>query len=181
MSQKERNDMCWTGDTAEIQLRRKRKQQHLNTLFLLYSLMAAKSWTGCQVDFKTAFLNGDIDKPIYMEQPPGFKDPQNPDFVCQINHSLYGLKQAPRQWNIKLHKVLLAVGLTQLAHDPTLYFWIRNRKLVGAISVHVDDLLVVGKIDWVASTILSLGKQFKIGANNEVHHFLSLKITRDLD
>ena len=36
----------------------------LETLRLLYSLMAVKSWTSCQVDFKTVFLNGDVDKPI---------------------------------------------------------------------------------------------------------------------
>jgi histone deacetylase 1/2 len=153
----------------------------LETLHLLYSLMASKSWSGRQVKFKTAFLNSDIDKPIFMEQPPGFEDPQHPDFVCKINRSLYGLKQAPRQWNLKLHNVLLSLGLCQSAHDPTLYFQLINNKLVGAISVHVDDLSIVGKDPWVVSTISALGEKFTIGADDELHHFLSLKITRDLD
>jgi hypothetical protein len=51
----------------------------LETLRLLYSLMAINSWKGRQVDFKTAFLNGHLDKQIFMEQPPGFEDPSNPD------------------------------------------------------------------------------------------------------
>jgi histone deacetylase 1/2 len=153
----------------------------LETLRLIYSLMASKSWTGQQVDFKTAFLNGNIDKPIFMEQPPGFEDPQRPDYVCKINRLLYGLKQAPRQWNLKLHNGLISLGLSQLAHNPTLYFQVVNNKLIGAISVHVDDLLIVGKDPWVVSVISALGKQFTIGADNELHHFLSLKITRDFD
>jgi hypothetical protein len=152
----------------------------LETLRLLYSLMAIKSWSGRQVDFKTVFLNGDMDKPIFMEQPPGFEDPHHPGFVCKIKRSLYGLKQAPRQWNLKLHECLIKLGLTQSAHDPTLYFQLANSNLIGAISVHVDDLSVVGENSWVLSIIAAMGKSFTIGADDELHHFLLLKITCDL-
>jgi hypothetical protein len=69
----------------------------LETLRLLLSLMAVKNWAGRQIDFKTAFLNGDLDKPIFMEKPPGFEDQHHPDYVCKVKRSLYGLKQAPRQ------------------------------------------------------------------------------------
>jgi hypothetical protein len=60
----------------------------LETLCLLYSLMAIKSWTGRQVDFKTAFLNGDMDNPIFMEQPPGFANPRHPDYVQLLHKCL---------------------------------------------------------------------------------------------
>jgi hypothetical protein len=54
-----------------------------------------------------------------------------------------------------------------------------EKRLVGAISIHVDDLSVIGEDSWVSSIILSLGRKFKIGVDNELTHFLSLKITRD--
>jgi transposase InsO family protein len=153
----------------------------LETLRLILSLLACRNWTGRQVDFKTAFLNGHLDKPIYMEQPPGFEDPQHPDWVCEVNRSLYGLKQSPRQWNIELHKALLELGLSNSKYDPTLYFKLRNNKLIGALTTHVDDLAIVGEHDFVNSLISEVGKRFKIGADEELNHFLSLKITRNAE
>jgi Reverse transcriptase (RNA-dependent DNA polymerase) len=53
----------------------------------------------------TAFLNGDMNGEIFMEQQEGFgvEDSSN---VCKLVNSLYGLKQAPRQWHAKLMHLL---------------------------------------------------------------------------
>nr|GEX85121.1 retrovirus-related Pol polyprotein from transposon TNT 1-94 [Tanacetum cinerariifolium] len=51
-----------------------------------------------QMDVKTAFLHGDLDKEINMEQPEGYQVKGKEDYVCRLQKSLYGLKQAPRQW-----------------------------------------------------------------------------------
>jgi hypothetical protein len=151
----------------------------LETLRLILSLLASRNWKGRQIDFKTAFLNGHLDHTVYMEQPPGFEDPQHPDWVCQLNRSLYGLKQSPRQWNTELHKALTSLGLTQSKYDPTLYFQLSGGKLTAALTTHVDDLAIVGENKAVDSIILALGTKFQIGADEELHHFLSLKISRD--
>lgn len=114
-----------------------------------------------------------------MEQPPGFVDPLHPDWVCQLDQSIYGLKQLPRQWNLCLHKALTRLGLRNSKYDPTLYFQTKGGKLVGALTTHVDDLAIVGKPAFVDTVIASLGKTFTIGANDDLHHFLSLQIERD--
>jgi hypothetical protein len=49
-----------------------------------------------QMDFKSEFLNGYINKKVYVEQPPGFKDDKKPNHVYKLKKALYGLKQAPR-------------------------------------------------------------------------------------
>jgi hypothetical protein len=51
-----------------------------------------------QMDVKTAFLNGDLEEEIYMEQLEGFTH-EGEHLVCKFHKSLYGLKQFPRAWN----------------------------------------------------------------------------------
>ena len=59
-----------------------------------------------QMDVKTAFFHGDLDKEIYMEQPKGFTIKGKEDYECKLKKSLYGLKQAPRQWYKKFESVM---------------------------------------------------------------------------
>nr|GFB49402.1 putative ribonuclease H-like domain-containing protein [Tanacetum cinerariifolium] len=49
-----------------------------------------------QMDVKSAFLYGTIEEEVYVCQPPGFEDLENPDKVYKVVKALYGLHQAPR-------------------------------------------------------------------------------------
>ena len=49
-----------------------------------------------QMDVKTTFLNGDLEKGIYMEQTKGCVVLGKEKKVCRLVKSLYGLKQAPK-------------------------------------------------------------------------------------
>nr|GEW41910.1 retrovirus-related Pol polyprotein from transposon TNT 1-94 [Tanacetum cinerariifolium] len=48
-----------------------------------------------QMDVKTAFLNGNLRKEVYVSQPNGFVDIDNPNHVYKLKKALYGLKRAP--------------------------------------------------------------------------------------
>ena len=48
------------------------------------------------MDVKIAFLNGDLNEEVYMEQPEEFVLPGNERKVCKLVKPLYGLKQAPK-------------------------------------------------------------------------------------
>jgi hypothetical protein len=50
------------------------------------------------MDVKTAFLNGELEEDIYMDQPQGFVQDSKEDLVCKLKKSWYGLKQSPRAW-----------------------------------------------------------------------------------
>ena len=39
---------------------------------------------------KTAFLNGDLEEEIYMDQPEDFVEPGQESKVCKLTKSLYG-------------------------------------------------------------------------------------------
>jgi len=49
-----------------------------------------------QMDVKTAFLHGELEEELYMEQLEGVVSVGNEDKVCLLKKSLYGLKHAPR-------------------------------------------------------------------------------------
>nr|GEU53350.1 putative ribonuclease H-like domain-containing protein [Tanacetum cinerariifolium] len=51
-----------------------------------------------QMDVKSAFLYGTIDKEVYVMQPSGFQDPEFPDRVYKVEKEMYGLHKAPRAW-----------------------------------------------------------------------------------
>eukprot|EP00253_Pinus_taeda_P010600 PITA_10600 len=54
------------------------------------------------MEVKYAFLNGDFDEEVYIEQPDGFILVNDPKLVCRLKKALYGLKQAPRAWCYQL-------------------------------------------------------------------------------
>jgi hypothetical protein len=48
------------------------------------------------MDVKAAFLNGELEEEIYMDQPDGFIAKGQEGKVFNLLKSLYGLKQAPK-------------------------------------------------------------------------------------
>ena len=62
------------------------------------------------MDVKSVFLNGFINEIVYVEQPPGFEDPRNPNHVYRLHKALYGLKQAPRAWYERFRDFLIMQG-----------------------------------------------------------------------
>ncbi|GKF56069.1 retrovirus-related pol polyprotein from transposon TNT 1-94, partial [Tanacetum coccineum] len=61
-----------------------------------------------QMDVKTAFLNGNLQEEVYVSQPDGFMDPNNPNHVFKLKKALSGLKQALRAWYDMLSSFLLS-------------------------------------------------------------------------
>lgn len=89
------------------------------------------------MDAITAFLQGDVDELIYLEQPEGFNDGTNR--VCKLNRAMYGLKQARRQRNKKLDGALHSFGLQKFKMDPCIYY---SQDLRLIIAIYVDDFLI---------------------------------------
>nr|GEU59174.1 hypothetical protein [Tanacetum cinerariifolium] len=48
------------------------------------------------MDVKTAFLNDILREEVYVSQPDGSVDKDNPNYVYKLKKALYGFKQAPR-------------------------------------------------------------------------------------
>ncbi|GKF06922.1 retrovirus-related pol polyprotein from transposon TNT 1-94 [Tanacetum coccineum] len=63
-------------------------------IFIAYT--AHKNMIVYQMDVKTAFLNDILHEEVYVSQPDGFVDQDNPNHVYKLKKALYGLKQAPQ-------------------------------------------------------------------------------------
>jgi hypothetical protein len=95
-----------------------------------------------QMDVKTALLNGELVKEIYMEQPQGFVHKGGEHLVCKLHKSLYGLKQSPRAWNQKLDVFLKSIEFMKSEANPSVYV-AQVGDVKFFIVVYVDDLIFV--------------------------------------
>ncbi|GJV87840.1 retrovirus-related pol polyprotein from transposon TNT 1-94 [Tanacetum coccineum] len=93
-----------------------------------------------QMDVKTAFLNGNLREEVYVSQPDGFVDKDNPNHVYKLKKALYGLKQAPRAWYDLLSKFLLSQEFSKGTIDPTLFIR-RQDKDILLVQIYVDDII----------------------------------------
>ena len=107
------------------------------TVRLLLAYACRNDWDIESLDVKTAFLYGQLDEEIYMEQPEGFKISSS-NQVYRLLHALYGLKQAALAWNKELHKSLLKLSFKHSKSDPGVYYYQDNSGTMLFI-VYVDD------------------------------------------
>ncbi|GJY26434.1 putative RNA-directed DNA polymerase [Tanacetum coccineum] len=133
-----------------------------------------------QMDVKTAFLHGDLDKEIYMEQPEGFQVKGKEDYVCRLQKSLYGLKQAPRQWYKKFESVIGKQGFRKTFSDHCVFFQRFGDDDFIILLLYVDDMLIVGKnIGRIAQLKQDLSKSFAMKDLGPAKQILGIRIFRD--
>ena len=70
----------------------------LEAIRMFLAFACYKKFKVYQMDVKYAFLNGELEEEVYVEQPEGFLLSRNRDYVCKLKKELCGLKQAPRAW-----------------------------------------------------------------------------------
>ncbi|GJS91287.1 zinc finger, CCHC-type containing protein [Tanacetum coccineum] len=116
----------------------------ISTIRLLIAMASIHSLIIHQMDVKTAFLNGELDEEVYMNQPQGFIMPGNENKVCKLIKSLYGLKQAPKQWHQKFDEVVLSNGYLLNQADKCVYSKFDESGKGVIICLYVDDMLIFG-------------------------------------
>ena len=59
---------------------------------IFMSIVTSEYLEMVKIDIKTAFLNADLDKPIFKTQPEGFLVPRKEDWSVLLKKALYGTK-----------------------------------------------------------------------------------------
>ena len=151
----------------------------LKSIRILLAVAASLDYEIWQMDVKTAFLNGNLNEDIYMQQPEGFKTKGKEHMVCKLQRSIYGLKQASRSWNIKFDQAITSFGFEKSPDEPCVYKRIQAHKVVFLV-LYVDDILLIGNDKQVLSGVKDwLHKQFDMKDLGEANYILGIKLVRD--
>ena len=113
------------------------------TVRLIFTMAALENWTLTGLDVRKAYLYGELDEEIYMEQPEEFKVPGKEDKVLRLKCALYGLKQAGLVWWRALKQSMEKLGFRSLDSDAGLFILEVENSFVVAI-IYVDDAIFCG-------------------------------------
>ncbi|GJR46726.1 retrovirus-related pol polyprotein from transposon TNT 1-94 [Tanacetum coccineum] len=131
-----------------------------------------------QMDVKTAFLNGILRVEVYVSQPDGFMDQDNPNHVYKLKMALYGLKQAPRAWYDLLLKFLLSQEFSKGTVDPTLFIRRQGKDLL-LVQIYVDDIIFASTTPELCDQFSKIMcSQFKMSMMGKISFFLGLHISQ---
>ena len=128
------------------------------------------------MDVKTAFLYGDINTKIYIEQPKGIGAIGELYKVCKLNKALYGLKQSPRVWYFTLTAYLKTLSFKPLIANNCIFY---NSKGIYII-VFVNNFFIVSLFKANIFIIkVKLSKYFYIIDLGPYKYYLRIKVIRD--
>ena len=102
----------------------------LKSVRILLAIAAYHDYEIWQMDVKTAFLNGNLLKDVYMTQPEGFDIPEEAQKICKLQRSIYGLKQASRSWNLRFDETVKQYGFIKSEDEHCVY-----KKVSGSMIV----------------------------------------------
>ena len=136
-----------------------------------------------QYDVKTAFLNAELDKTVYMQIPKGHEnyDKLHKTHVCKLQKSLYGLKVSSRKWYEKFKDTMVKLNFTVYPFQSCLFVWRKGNQFI-ILLLYVDDILTVYNHKQKMQEVERLlAKEFEIRNLGSPKKFLGLEIERDCE
>uniref|UniRef100_A0A8R7U4Q1 Reverse transcriptase Ty1/copia-type domain-containing protein n=1 Tax=Triticum urartu TaxID=4572 RepID=A0A8R7U4Q1_TRIUA len=151
----------------------------METVRVLIALAAHAGWPVHHMDVKSAFLNGDLAKEVFVHQPEGFINDDNPHGVLRLSKALYGLRQAPRAWYAKLDASLCELGFVRSPLEHVVYRRGSETSFL-LVGVYVDDLIITGTdgID-IAAFKAEMQHLFKMSDLGLLSYYLGIEVKQE--
>ena len=150
-----------------------------SSIHTLLSIVAMRDFELEQLDVKTAFLHGELEEDIYMDQPEGFVVPEKENLICRLKKSLYGLKQSPRQWYKRFDSFMLSHDFKRSDYDSCVYLKTVNDSAIYLL-LYVDDILIAAKDkSEIVKLKAQLSKEFEMKDLGAAKKILGVEIIRD--
>ncbi|KAG8480843.1 hypothetical protein CXB51_025300 [Gossypium anomalum] len=133
-----------------------------------------------QLDVKTAFLHGELEEDIYMQQPEGFYSFRKRGLCLLLKKSLYGLKQSPRQWYKRFDSFMTSHDFKRSSFDSCVYFKKNNNGSFVYLLLYVDDMLIAAKDKGeIRKVKAQLSEEFEMKDLGPAKKILGMEILRD--
>ena len=149
-----------------------------DSLRIIMALVAHYDLELHQMDVKTAFLNGDLEEEVYMDQPQGFETTGKESLVCKLKKSIYGLKQASRQWYLKFNNTILSYEFVENTVDTCIYMKVSGSRFIIMI-LYVDDILLIANDKGMLHDVKEfLSKNFEMKDMGEASYVIGISISK---
>ncbi|KAM1072945.1 hypothetical protein ACFX2B_017883 [Malus domestica] len=154
----------------------------LDTIRIVIALAAQREWTIHQMDVKNAFLHGEINEEIFVEQPPGYVQRGKEHKVYKLRKALYGLKQAPRAWYSRIEAYFLKEWFVKCPHEHTLFIKVGDGGNILVVCLYVDDLIYTGNDESMFSKFKqSMMNEFEMTDLGKMRYFLGIEVLQKPD
>uniref|UniRef100_A0A2N9IDT2 Reverse transcriptase Ty1/copia-type domain-containing protein n=1 Tax=Fagus sylvatica TaxID=28930 RepID=A0A2N9IDT2_FAGSY len=149
----------------------------METIRTVLALAAQMELQVFQLDVKSAFLNGDLEEEVYVEQPKGYVKKGKEDQVYRLRKALYGLKQALRAWNSKIDSYFRQNGFHRSKCEPSLYVKHDGIGDFLVVCLYVDDLIYMGtNMKMVEDFKRSMMKEYEMTDLGLMKYFLGIQV-----
>ena len=154
----------------------------LDTIRIVISIAAQKSWVIYQLDVKSAFLHGEITEEVFVEQPPGYEQKGQEAKVYRLKKALYGLKQAPRAWYSRIETYFSKEGFIKCPYEHTLFIKTAGGGKILILCLYVDDLIFTGNDNAMFEEFKkSMKTEFDMTDLGRMKYFLGIEVLQKAD
>ncbi|PRQ55986.1 putative RNA-directed DNA polymerase [Rosa chinensis] len=149
----------------------------LDTVWMVLCLAAQNSWPVYQLDVKSAFLHGELEEEVYINQPPGYVKQVFENQVYRLKKALYGLKQAPRAWYSHIDAFFVKEGFCKCPYEHTLYTKLGDDGRILVMCLYVDDLIYTSNNSLMLDAFKkSMMEEFDMTDLGLMRYFLGIEI-----
>ena len=136
-----------------------------NGRFTVLQLIASKRFKMQLGDVTGAFLEADdmvrSEGKLFMSMPttyplPGYDREQ----LFEVVRPIFGLNDSPQNWFNKYRLTVREQGWKQSQLDPCVFFLWENQQLAGVMGVHVDDVVIGGRVPTFEKKLQTLRNTF---------------------
>jgi len=153
---------------------------HMETIWTVLALAAQPKLPVYQLNVKSAFLNGDLQEEIYVEQPKGYVIKGQEDKVYRLGKALYRLKQAPRAWNSNIDGYLQDHGFLKSSNEPSLYIKNQGAHNFLILCLYVDDLMYTSTSEEMINEVKeAMIREYEMTDLGLMKYFLGIQIKQE--
>jgi len=119
---------------------------------------------------------------MYVEQPKGYIQQDDPQKVYKLKKALYGLKQAPQAWISRIEAHFFNEGFERCHSEHTLFTKKGREGKILIVSLYVDDLIFTGNDELMFLEFKnSMVREFDMMDLGKMKYFLGFEVLQGLD